>query len=98
MFKLVYTAQARRDYQKVKNSHLLVKIHELLAILETNPLQTPPPFERLEGNLDGAFSRRINRQHRLVYELLNNEAGARDSSGELHEGIIKIIRLWTHYE
>ena len=98
MFKLIYTAQARKDYQKAKNSHLLAKIRELLAILETNPLQNPPPFERLAGNLSGAFSRRINRQHRLVYEILGNKANFRDPFGELCGGIVKIIRLWTHYE
>ena len=98
MFKLVYTAGARKDYQKAKNSPLLVKIRELLAILETDPLQNPPPFEWLTGNLSGAISRRINRQHRLVYEILNNDAGLKDPSGELYKGIVKIIRLWTHYE
>ena len=98
MFKVVYTAQARKDYQKAKNSPLLAKVHELLAIIETNPFQNPPPFERLTGDLNGAFSRRINRQHRLVYEILNNETGLKDSSGKLFEGIVKTIRLWTHYE
>jgi Txe/YoeB family toxin of toxin-antitoxin system len=98
MFKLIYTAGARKDYQKAKHSPLLVKIRELLAILEADPLQTPPPFERLTGNLNGAFSRRINRQHRLVYEILDNDTGLKNPSGDLYEGIVKIIRLWTHYE
>ena len=98
MFKLIYTAGARKDYQKAKNSPLLPKILELLAILETDPLQNPPPFERLTGNLSGAFSRRINRQHRLVFEILNNDAGLTDHSGKLYKGIVKVIRLWTHYE
>jgi Txe/YoeB family toxin of toxin-antitoxin system len=98
MHKLIYTAGARKDYQKAKNSPLLLKILELLAILESDPLQNPPPFERLTGNLNGAFSRRINRQHRLVYEILNNTAGFKDSYGKLYKGIVKIIRLWTHYE
>jgi Txe/YoeB family toxin of toxin-antitoxin system len=98
MFKLVYTAQARKDYQKAKNSPLLAKIEELLALLENAPLQTPPPFERLAGDLNGALSRRINRQHRLVYEILVNDAGFKTPSGELYEGIVKTIRLWTHYE
>ena len=98
MFKIVYTAGARKDYQKAKNSPKLVKIRELLAILETDPLQNPPPYEQLTGNLSGAFSRRINRQHRLVYEILGNSPGYKDPSGELYKGIVKIIRLWTHYE
>ena len=98
MFKLIYTAQARKDYQKAKNSPLMVKILELLTILETDPLQNPPPFERLKRNLNGAFSRRINRQHRLVYAILDNDGVFVNPSGELYEGIVKIIRLWTHYE
>ena len=98
MFKLVYTAQARKDYQKAKCSPLPVKIRELLTILETDPLQNPPPFERLTGNLSGALSRRINRQHRLVYKILSNDAAFTNPSGELYEGIVVIIRLWTHYE
>jgi len=98
MFKLIYAAQARKDYQKAQNSPLFSKIQELLAILEINPFQNPPPFERLTGNLSGAFSRRINRQHRLVYEILDNDAGFKDPSGKLYEGIVKAIRLWTHYE
>jgi Txe/YoeB family toxin of toxin-antitoxin system len=98
MFKIVYTLQARKDYQKAKNSPLLVKIEELLAILATDPLQNPPPFERLTGQLSGACSRRINRQHRLVYQILDNPAGSKDPSGNPYQGIIKVIRLWTHYE
>lgn len=98
MFKLFYTAQARKDYQKAQNTPLRTKIEELFALLKTNPFQTPPPFERLTGDLSGALSRRINRQHRLVYEILNNDAGLKDPSGELYKGIVKIIRLWTHYE
>ena len=98
MFKLIYSSQARKDYQKAKHSPLLPKIQKLLAILEKNPLQTPPPFEQLTGNLDKALSRKINRQHRLVYEILDNDAGFKEPSGELYEGIVKVIRLWTHYE
>ena len=97
MFKIVYTAKARKDYQKAKNSPLSVKILELLTMIETDPLQNPPPFERLTGNLSGAFSRRINRQHRLVYKTLDNDAVFTDPSGELYKGIVVIIRLWTRY-
>jgi Txe/YoeB family toxin of toxin-antitoxin system len=98
MFKLVYTAQARKDYQKAKNSPLRAKVEKLLALLENNPLQTPPPFKRLTGDLNGALSRRIDQQHRLVYEILDNDADFKTPSGELYKGIVKTIRLWTHYE
>jgi Txe/YoeB family toxin of toxin-antitoxin system len=85
-WKLVYTSQARKDARKLASSDLKPKAERLLAILARNPYQTPPPFERLVGNLAGACSRRINIQHRLVYQVL--------------EGIrtVKIIRMWTHYE
>ena len=85
-WKLVYTSQARKDARKLASSDLKPKAERLLVILARNPYQTPPPFERLVGNLAGACSRRINIQHRLVYQVL--------------EGIrtVKIIRMWTHYE
>jgi Txe/YoeB family toxin of toxin-antitoxin system len=98
MFKLLYTAQARKDYQKAQNTPLRAKIEELFSLLKTNPLQNPPSFERLTGDLRGALSRRIKQRHRLVYEILSNDAGFKDPSGEAYKGIVKIIRLWTHYE
>jgi Txe/YoeB family toxin of toxin-antitoxin system len=83
---LVYTSQARKDAKKLASSGLKPKAERLLAVLAKNPYQTPPPFERLVGDLAGACSRRINIQHRLVYQVLN-------------EGkTVKIIRMWTHYE
>jgi toxin YoeB len=83
---LVYTRQALKDAKKLTAAGLQDKAVELLDILEGNPYQTPPPFENLVGDLAGAFSRRINVQHRLVYQVLKKEK------------IVKIIRLWTHYE
>lgn len=85
-WKLVYTSQARKDARKLASSDLKPKAERLLAILARNPYQTPPPFERLVGNLAGACSRRINIQHRLVYQVLERIR------------TVKIIRMWTHYE
>jgi toxin YoeB len=85
-WKLVYTRQALKDAKKLTAAGLQDKAGELLEILEGNPYQTPPPFEKLLGDLVGAFSRRINVQHRLVYQVLKKET------------IVKIIRLWTHYK
>jgi toxin YoeB len=82
---IVYTNQAQKDAKKLSASGLKHKAMELLKILEENPFQNPPPFEKLVGDLAGAYSRRINIQHRLVYQVLENE------------GIVKILRLWTHY-
>lgn len=83
---LVFTKQAQKDAKKLKASGLKPKAERLLEILELNPYQSPPPFEKLVGDLAGACSRRINIQHRLVYQVLEDVK------------TVKIIRLWTHYE
>lgn len=83
---LVYTKQAQKDAKKLASSRLKDKAKELLKILENNPFQNPPPYEKLVGDLAGAYSRRINIQHRIVYQVYEKEK------------TIKIIRLWTHYE
>ena len=85
-WKLYYTKQAQKDAQKLSSSGLKAKAQQLLDILEINPWQSPPPFESLVGDLSGAYSRRINIQHRLVYQILERERS------------VKILRLWTHYE
>ena len=85
-WKLVYTKQAQKDAQKLSASNLKKKAKFLLDILRTNPFQNPPPYEKLVGDLVGAYSRRINIQHRLVYEVVETEK------------IVKVIRMWKHYE
>ena len=85
-WKLVYTKQAQRDAKKLAASGLKEKARTLLEVLEADPYQNPPPYEKLVGDLAGAYSRRINIQHRVVYQVLENER------------IVKVLRLWTHYE
>ncbi len=85
-WELVYTKQAQKDAKKLSGSSLKNKAQELLKIIEKNPYQNPPPYEKLVGDLAGAYSRRINIQHRLVYQVLEVEH------------VVKVIRLWTHYE
>jgi toxin YoeB len=85
-WQLVYTKQAQKDAKKLVSSNLKDKAEELLAVLAENPFQNPPPYEKLVGDLQGAYSRRINIQHRLVYEVIESEQ------------VVKIIRMWTHYE
>lgn len=85
-WRLVYTKHAQKDAKKLARSQLKEKARELLAILEQDPFQGPPPYEKLVGDLTGAWSRRINIQHRLVYQVL----------AEKH--LVKILRMWTHYE
>ena len=85
-WRLVYTKQALKDAKKIAASGLKNKVQPLLALLEKDPLRTPPPFEKLVGDLAGLYSRRINIQHRVVYQVYRREK------------VIKIIRMWTHYE
>lgn len=85
-YRIVYTKQAQKDARRAASSSLKPKIQDLLEILRKNPFEEYPPFEKLVGNLEGACSRRINIQHRLVYQVLEEEK------------IVKVIRVWTHYE
>ena len=85
-WELVYTRQALKDAKKLASAGLKSKAQELLSILSANPFQNPPPYEKLIGDLSGTYSRRINIQHRLVYQILEEER------------VVKILRLWTHYE
>jgi len=85
-WRLLYTKQARKDAKKLAAAGLKPKAQDLLDILAADPFQSPPPFERLVGDLSGAFSRRISIQHRLVYQVL------------AEEGVVKVLRMWTHYE
>ena len=85
-WKLVYTRQAQKDAKKITASGLRPRVEKLLDLLKEDPMQTPPSLEKLAGDLSGAYSRRINIQHRLVYQILEQES------------VIKILRMWTHYE
>jgi Txe/YoeB family toxin of toxin-antitoxin system len=85
-WKVVFTRQAQKDAQQLDRAGLRPKAEELLAILRRDPRQSPPPFEKLVGDLVGAYSRRISIQHRLVYQILDEQR------------IVKVLRMWTHYE
>jgi toxin YoeB len=85
-WQLVYTRHAQKDAKKLSASGLKPKAMEMLALLQQDPFQNPPPFEQLVGDLAGAYSRRINIQHRLVYEVLEQER------------TVKVLRMWSHYE
>ena len=85
-WELRFTKQASKDAKKISSSNLKPQVEKLLAVMAVNPFQNPPPYEKLVGDLAGAYSRRINIQHRLVYQVYEKEQA------------VKIIRLWTHYE
>ena len=85
-WRLVYTKHAQKDARKLAKSNLKERAQELLKLLEEDPYQSPPAYEKLVGDLAGAYSRRINIQHRLVYQVLPKER------------VVKVLRMWTHYE
>jgi toxin YoeB len=85
-WRVIYSKHAQKDAKKLAKSNLKKKAQELLDLLESNPFRNPPPFEKLVGDLEGAYSRRINIQHRLVYQVL------------IDKRIVKVLRMWTHYE
>jgi len=85
-WRVVYTRHAQKDAKKIAQSNLKIKTIELISLLEQDPFQNPPQFEKLVGDLEGAYSRRINIQHRLVYQVLTKKR------------VVKILRMWTHYE
>jgi Txe/YoeB family toxin of toxin-antitoxin system len=85
-WRVVYSKHAQKDAKKLAKSSLKKKAKELLELLENDPFQNPPKFEKLVGDLEGAYSRRINIQHRLVYQVL------------IDERVVKVLRMWTHYE
>lgn len=95
MYKIVFTKQALKDLENLKKSNISSKAKMLVDIIKENPYQNPPRYEKLVGNLDGIISRRINIQHRLVYQIYEENL---IENGVEYEGTIKIIRMWTHYD
>ncbi|NLL67175.1 MAG: Txe/YoeB family addiction module toxin [Clostridiaceae bacterium] len=97
-YQVRFTSQANKDKKLVKQAGLEEKARELLKILMFNPFQNPPPYEKLVGNLGKFYSRRINVQHRLVYEVIDKNEGVIDVNGNVYKGYIKVIRMWSHYD
>ena len=86
MWRVIFTKDTQKDAKKLATSGLKKKALALIEILKKNPFQAPPPYEKLMGDLSGAYSRRINIKHRLVYQVLNQKK------------VVKVLRMWTHYE
>lgn len=95
MYRIVFTKQAVKDLENLKRIGSAQKTKNLADVIRENPFQNPPSYEKLVGNLDGMYSRRINIQHRLVYQVYNERVTIK---GVQYDGVIKIIRMWTHYE
>ena len=85
-WSVVYSKHAQKDTKKIAQSNLKKKALNLISLLEQDPYQNPPPFEKLVGDLEGAYCRRLNIQHRLVYQVLDEDR------------VVKVLRMWTHYE
>jgi len=95
MFRILYEKQAVKDIQNLKSVKLDQKAKDLIEIVRKNPFQNPPPYEALVGNLSGLFSRRLNIQHRFVYQVYSEKVVENDTE---YEGTVKIIRMWSHYD
>lgn len=95
MYRIVYDKQAAKDIKNLKAAGLDRKAKKLIEVIRKNPYQMPPSYEKLVGNLDGFYSRRINIQHRIVYQVYEESVLI---DGIEYEGTVKIIRMWTHYD
>ena len=98
MYLIEFSTRAEKDKKLLKAAGLELKAKELLNIIMINPFQNPPRYEKLLGDLQGNFSRRINIQHRLIYDVRENSENLSDSDGRKYDGIIRVKRMWTHYE
>ena len=98
MYLVTFSRQAEKDKKLLKASGLEDKARNLLNIIMVNPFQNPPRYEKLLGDLQGNFSRRINLQHRLVYDVIDNAENLLSPDGTPYDGIVRVKRMWTHYE
>ncbi len=95
MYRIVFEKQALKDLERLKTANISQKAKAIVDILRANPYQNPPGYEKLVGNLDGLYSRRINIKHRLVYQVYQEPVTI---DGVKYQGTVKIIRMWTHYD
>lgn len=95
MYKIEFSKQSQKDAKNLQAAKLTKKAQEFVDIVRENPFQSPPPFESLTENLRGLYSRRLNIQHRFVYQVIDKPM---EINGVKYEGTVKIIRMWTHYE
>ncbi|MDR2600372.1 MAG: Txe/YoeB family addiction module toxin [Oscillospiraceae bacterium] len=98
MYDIRLTKQAAKDAIKVERAGLKPKAIEIRNTIQINPFELSQSFEKLKGDMLGSCSRRLNRQHRFIYQVLPNTEGCKDENGNLYEGIVKVISMWTHYE
>jgi Txe/YoeB family toxin of toxin-antitoxin system len=98
MYKIALTRQAQKDAINVERAGLKPKAAEIIETVRQNPYEESQGFEKLKGDLGGAYSRRLNRQHRFVYEILPNVENEAEANGNPYNGVVKVLSMWTHYE
>lgn len=98
VYKVIFAKQAYKDLNKIKQAGLGRQVKDITMIITINPYQSPPRFEKLMGELQGYLSRRINIQHRYIYQVLPNYEHLKDEHDNIYDGIIHVLRMWTHYE
>jgi Txe/YoeB family toxin of toxin-antitoxin system len=97
MYKIILTKHAEKDAKALEHEHLKPKALALLKVINKNPYENPPEYEKLHGYKD-TYSRRINRHHRIVYHVMPNDEKITDKQGNVFKGLLKVLRMWTHYE
>lgn len=97
-YQVVYTKLALKDAHRLVSAGLADTARQIAEIVSTNPFQAKPPYEKLVGDLTGWYSRRINIHHRFLYEVLENRALQKESEGNVYDDIVRVARMWTHYE
>ena len=100
MYKAILSRQSEKDLEKLRRAgaSYVRKAKGFVDIVSNNPFQIPPPYEKLVGDLQGYYSRRINEQHRFIYDVLPNTNNLKDENGTAYKGIVHVLRMWTHYE
>ena len=98
MYRVILSRRAGKDLEKLRQAGLSPKAKEISDIVAINPYQNPPPYEKLIGDLHGYLSRRINGQHRYVYKVKPNDKLIKDKDGNIYQGIVHVLKMWTHYE
>jgi Txe/YoeB family toxin of toxin-antitoxin system len=98
MYKVILSKKAFKDVEKLKQAGLSGKTKFLIDVVSRNPFEIPPPYEKLSGDLHHYYSRRINIQHRFVYQVLPNTNNLLDENDKPYDGIVRVLRMWTHYE
>ena len=100
MYKVILSTQAVKDLAKLKNAGAAYarKAKRLVGVVSNNPYQSPPLYEKLVGDLQSYYSRRINKKHRFIYDILPNTENLKDANGNPYKGIVHVLRMWTHYE